>query len=88
MRRTSFEARAVLNAPSLRAVIIEGQWPDDIAPLMSAGFAQYEYKPFQRMLSPSVEHGRGANALFLRDSSFVAARVRTSSAFQVLGYTI
>jgi hypothetical protein len=37
-------ARAVLDSPVLKAVITEGQKPADIAPLLSAGFAQYEYR--------------------------------------------
>ncbi|MGB8739743.1 MAG: FkbM family methyltransferase [Xanthobacteraceae bacterium] len=81
-------ARAVLNSPLLRAVITEGQRPGDVAPLLSAGFVQYEYDPFQRMLSRVVRHGSGNNALFLRDASFVAARLRASPSFLVLGYTI
>ena len=60
-------ARAVLNAPLLKAVITEGQRPADIAPLLSAGFAQYEYDPFQRRLSPAGRQRSGNNALFLRD---------------------
>jgi hypothetical protein len=81
-------ARAVLNAPSLKAVITEGQRPADIAPLLRAGFAKYEYDPFQRRLSAASGHRSGNNALFLRDSSFVAARLMTASSFQVLGHTI
>jgi FkbM family methyltransferase len=81
-------ARAVLNSPLLKAVISEGQSPADIAPLLSAGFAQYEYDPFQRMLSRTAGPESGNNALFVRDSSYVATRLRTSPAFQVLGYTI
>jgi FkbM family methyltransferase len=81
-------ARAVLNSPLLRAVITEGQRPADIAPLLSAGFGQYEYDPFHRMLSRACRHRSGNNALFLRDSSFAAARLRAGSSFQVLGYTI
>ena len=81
-------ARAVLNSPSLKAVITEGQRSADIAPLLNAGFAQYEYDPFQRMLSRATQHRSSNNALFLRHLSFVAARVRAGSSFQVLGYTI
>jgi len=81
-------ARSVLNSPSLQAVITEGQGPADIAPLVSAGFVQYEYDPFQRMLSRAARNRSGNNALFLRDSSFVAAKLVTSSSFRVLGYTI
>ena len=81
-------ARAVLNSPLLKAVITEGQRTADIAPLLSAGFAQYEYDPFQRMLSRAARHSSGNNALFLRDSSFAAARLTASPSFQVLGYTI
>ena len=81
-------ARAVLNSPLLKAVITEGQKPADIAPLLKAGFAQYEYDPFQRRLSPAAPHRSGNNALFLRDSSFAAARLTAASSFQVLGYTI
>jgi FkbM family methyltransferase len=81
-------ARAVLNTPSLKAVITEGQRPADIAPLLRAGFRQYEYDPFQRTLSPAGRHSSGNNALFLRDSSFAVARLLTSSSFHVLNYTI
>ena len=57
-------ARAVLNAPSLKAVITEGQRPADIAPLLSAGFAQYEYDPFQRRLSPLRNIGLATTRYF------------------------
>jgi FkbM family methyltransferase len=81
-------AQAVLNSPFLKAVITEGQRPADIAPLLSAGFVQYEYDPFQRMLSPAARHGSANNALFLRDLSFATARLAASPSFQVLSYTI
>jgi FkbM family methyltransferase len=81
-------ARAVLDSPVLKTVITEGQRPADIAPLLSAGFAQYEYDPFQRMLGRTAGHRSGNNALFLRDPSFAAARLKSSLPFQVLGYTI
>jgi FkbM family methyltransferase len=81
-------ARAILNSPLLKAVITEGQRPADIAPLLSAGFSQYKYDAFQRRLSPVAGRKVGNNALFLRDSSFAAARLMTASSFQVLGYTI
>ena len=81
-------AKAVLNSPFLKAVITEGQRPADIAPLLSAGFVQYEYDPFQRMLSRAARHRSGNNALFLRDSPFVAARLTASPSFHVLSYTI
>ena len=78
----------MLNSPLLTAIITEGQGPAAIAPLLRAGFAQYEYDPFQRMLSRATGHSSGNNALLLRDSSFAAARLRAASSFQVLGYTI
>jgi FkbM family methyltransferase len=81
-------ARTVLNAPLLKAVITEGQRPADIAPLLSAGFAQYEYDPFHRRLSRVGRDRSGNNALLLRDSSFVAARLTASPSFHVLSYTI
>jgi FkbM family methyltransferase len=81
-------ARALLSSPFLKAVITEGQRSTDIAPLLSAGFAQYEYDPFQRILSPATGHNSGNNALFLRDSSFAALRLKAASSFQILGYTI
>jgi FkbM family methyltransferase len=81
-------AQAVLNSPFLKAVITEGQGPADVAPLASAGFVQYEYDPFQRILSRTAGHRSGNNALFLRDSSFATARLKSSLPFQVLGYTI
>ena len=75
-------------APLLKAVITEGQRAADIAPLLSAGFAQYEYDPFQRRLSRVGRDRSGNNALLLRDSSFVAARLTASPSFHVLSYTI
>jgi FkbM family methyltransferase len=81
-------AQAVLNNPVLKAIITEGQRPADVAPLFNAGFSQYEYNPFQRTLSPAPGNTSGNNALFVRDSSFAAARITTSSSFQVLGHTI
>jgi FkbM family methyltransferase len=81
-------ARAVLSSPSLKAIITEGQNAGDIAPLLSAGFSQFEYNPFRRSLSPAAGHGSSNNALFLRDLPFAIERLTTSSPFQVLGYTI
>jgi hypothetical protein len=81
-------ARAVLNSPVLKAVITEGQSVGDVAPLLSAGFGQYEYDPFQRTLSPAAGHRSANNALFLRDLSFAEARLMAASSFQVLGYTV
>ena len=81
-------AAGVLNSPLLKAVITEGQKPTDIAPLLTAGFEQYEYDPFKRTLSRAAPRRSGNNALFLRDLSFVAARLRASPSFRVLGYTI
>jgi FkbM family methyltransferase len=81
-------ARAVLSSPSLKAIITEGQRAGDIAPLLSAGFSQFEYNPFQRRLRPASGHGSGNSALFLRDLSFAVERLTASSPFQVLGYTI
>ena len=43
-------AQSVIYSPLLKAVIAEGQRPADIALLLKAGFEQYEYDPFQRML--------------------------------------
>jgi hypothetical protein len=43
----SFEARVLCSTHRyLRAVNTEGQMPTDIAPLLRAGFAQFEYDPF------------------------------------------
>jgi FkbM family methyltransferase len=81
-------ARAMLNEPMLKVVITEGQRPADVALLLNAGFVRYEYDPFQRMLSRATGPGSGDNALFIRDPSFVATRLKTSPSFQVLGYTI
>lgn len=81
-------AQATLGSPVLKAIITEGQKPADIAPLLSAGFSQYEYEPFRRRLRPVARHRSGNNALFLRNSSFVAARLLSSPSFQVLGHTI
>jgi FkbM family methyltransferase len=81
-------ARAVLSSPSLKAIITEGQNAGDIAPLLSAGFSQFEYNPFRRGLSPAAGHGSSNNALFLRDLPFAIERLTTSSPFQILGYTI
>ena len=81
-------ARTVLETSVLKAVITEGQKPTDIAPLLNAGFTQYEYDPFQRMLNPATRQKPSNNALFLRDVSFVTERISTSAAFHILGYTI
>ena len=81
-------AHAVLMASILKAVVTEGQRPTDITPLLNAGFAQYEYDPFQRRLSPATRQKPSKNALFLRDVSFVTERLSSSASFRVLGYTI
>ena len=81
-------AHAVLKASILKAVITEGQRPTDITPLLNAGFAQYEYDPFQRRLNPATRQKPCNNALFLRDVSFVTERINSSASFHILGYTI
>ena len=81
-------AQAVLKASTLKAVITEGQRPTDITPLLNAGFAQYEYNPFQRRLNPATRQKPCNNALFLRDVSFVTERINSSASFHILGYTI
>ena len=81
-------AQAVLKASTLKAVITEGQRPTDITPLLTAGFAQYEYNPFQRRLNLATREKPCNNALFLRDVSFVTERINSSAAFHILGYTI
>lgn len=81
-------AKSVLNTQTLKAVITEGQKPDDVAPLLHAGFSQYEYDPFQRTLGVVTGRGLSNNALFLRDVEFAAGRVASSSSFEILGHTI
>ena len=78
----------MLKTSALKAVITEGQKPTDITPLLNAGFAQYEYEPFQRRLNPATRQKPSNNALFLRDVSFVTKRISSSAAFHILGYTI
>ena len=77
-------ARATLSSDSLKAIIIE--WPSEVVDtLVSFGFSRMNYDPLSRRIDESHDHEREKNALFIRDRTFVDARVAAGRRFSVCG---
>lgn len=87
-----------LNAPTLRCVLLElngsgrryGYDDGDIRRrLLASGFEECVYSPFERkLLDRRVDDGGSANALFIRDRAFVAARLQGAPPIEVNGWRI
>lgn len=89
-------ATAILNDDQLKAIIIElngsgiayGFSDDEIhRKLIDLHFRPFTYHPFSRTLSPRDSYGE-TNTIYLRDVSFVEARVKSSQSFNVIGQSI
>ncbi len=91
-------ASQTLNAPTLRCVLLElngsGQryGYDDAAirrHLIASGFEECHYRPFERrLLERRTDDAPSANALFIRDRAFVAARLQEAPPIEVNGWQI
>ncbi len=91
-------AAHTLNAPTLRCVLLElngsGQrfGYDDAAirrQLLAGGFEECVYQPFTRQLiERRADDAPSANALFIRDRAFAAARLQNASPIEVNGWRI
>lgn len=91
-------AAQTLNNPMLRCVLLElngsgrryGYNDDDIRrQLIASGFEECVYQPFTRqLLSRNADQPPSANALFVRDQAFVAARLRDAPPIEVNGWRI
>jgi len=86
-------ASRVLASSTLRAVLMElngsGErygFDDDAlrAAMADAGFEAFEYEPFTRTLTPLGDRGKtSGNTLFLRDITFVRARLAEADAIEL-----
>ena len=81
-------AEKVLAKPSLRVIEIETVVPESAAILARHGFEQACYDPFHRALSKHAGIRRSSNSLFVRYWAFVADRLQTAEAVQILGRSI
>jgi len=80
-------ASETLSNPSLVAVATENGSEAVIGPLKAAGFTQFFYDPFHRVVTKAPIHAQ-SNALFVRNMEFVQRRLRESPAYLVLGVTL
>lgn len=86
-----FEERALVGAvhtlqrDSLRAVVIETATPTSREMLSAAGFEEARYDPAQRALTPGPGDGAALNVLWVRDWTFIAARIEAAREFEVFG---
>jgi FkbM family methyltransferase len=79
--------KGTLHRPSLKVILSEGHGPDEIAPLLAAGFERYLYDPFGRILNLARMESPG-NALFIRDIDWVRGRIASGPPFRVLNRDI
>lgn len=88
-------ARKTLGNPALQAVIMElngsgGRYGFDESSLLltltDAGFKPFSYDPLERKLAVlEGKNGQEGNTLFIRDETWVQARLATAPIFEVLG---
>ena len=77
-------ARAVLAAPSLKAVLTENRSTPVVDILKRSGMTEFAYDAFVHQLVPADEVPM-ANALFLRDFDYVAERVSQTPPMRIYG---
>ena len=75
-------ARAVLAESELIAVQTENRAPEVLEMLKSAGMAEFTYDAFEHRLK-AASNAPMANALFVRDSSYVTNRVASATPVRV-----
>jgi|SRR6185312_12624234 len=80
-------ALSLLEKPELKAVLTENKSEPVVKMLEAAGFREVAYDAFQRKLVQAREIAM-ANALFVRDATFVEHRVATAKFVSVLGQLI
>ena len=81
-------ARRLIERDFLKVIGLETVTPQIEATLAARGFERAIYDPFTRALRRGSRDPAAANALFVRDWPFVAARLSTAPAIHVLGRTI
>jgi hypothetical protein len=91
-------AETTLGCSELEAIIVEmngsaeryGHGDLELLEMLNAhGFSRYCYDPFKRSLEPkSGSTERTGNALFVRNSEFVARRLESATKFAVMGETL
>jgi FkbM family methyltransferase len=75
-------ARAVLAAPDLMAVQTENRAPEVVEMLKSVGMIEFTYDAFEHRLKPARDIPM-ANALFVRDPSYVTNRLASATPVRV-----
>jgi FkbM family methyltransferase len=81
-------AQALLKRPELKVIETEDVTPWLTVHLEQEGFSRAYYAPKTRTLSPIANGQHSANAIYVRDWSFVDSRVRSAPVTEVLGERI
>ncbi len=81
-------ATATLKTPSLRAIAVETVTPEIENRLAASGFARAYYDPFSRTLADAPGAIAASNALYVRDRSFIAARIRAATPLAIHGHCL
>jgi FkbM family methyltransferase len=81
-------AKHLLANPCLKVIEIETVNAESENILTGNGFERAIYNPFRRLLSRTSLGNQSSNSLFVRDWTFVEARLRSAEAITVLGRTI
>lgn len=74
--------------PLLKVVLLEGGTPEIMGVMQRHGFQRATYEAFTRKLEFIDQAVHSGNFLWVRDPDFVAERVRTAPAFQVLEQSV
>ena len=81
-------ARKLIAKKCLKVIALETVTPEIEAALGAGGFARAIYDPFNRVLRRGESNPAAANALFVNDWAFVAARLAAGPRVNVLGRDI
>ncbi len=81
-------AEQSLANPLLKVVLLEGGSPEIVAAMQRHGFQRASYEAFTRKLQLVEQSVDSGNFLWVRDPVFVAERLRTAPAFQVLEHVV
>jgi hypothetical protein len=81
-------AKTVLAGDSLKVIELETVTPTIEAAFVLHGFKRAHYDPFSRRLAASAKTIGASNAVYVRDWDFVACRLATAPAVEVLGKSI
>lgn len=86
-------AKRLISNPNLKAIIMETGIADDCTTtsntVSDAGFVEMTYDPKTRLLSPCPFHRtHSGNSILVRDTGFIADRLKSARPFTVLGQQI